>query len=102
MQARLWQTRALFPGQLGNQQPDSPPYADAVFDIDNLAEDGGPLIDATAVLANGVVQHFGQPEALQATTDGVLRIQYWHRYSHPFIRAAAEAADIDITEETVN
>ncbi|MET7312921.1 hypothetical protein ABZS68_39445 [Streptomyces sp. NPDC005571] len=48
---------------------------------DDLGEDGGPLIAATAVLANGIVQHFGQPEVLQATTDGAIRIRYRHRGS---------------------
>lgn len=101
LQARLVQSRA-FRDQLGDQQADRPPYASAVFDIDDLAEDRGPLIAATAVLANGIVQHFGQPEALQATTDGAIRIKYWHRDIQQRVRAVAEGAGIEVTEEIVN
>ncbi|WP_331755859.1 ATP-binding protein [Streptomyces sp. NBC_01643] len=101
LRARLVQGRA-FREQLGDQQADHPPYAGAVFDIDDLAEDGGPLIAATAVLANGIVQHFGQPEVLRATTDGAIRIRYWHRDMQQRVRAAAQGAEVEVTEETVN
>ncbi|MFD7320022.1 helix-turn-helix domain-containing protein [Streptomyces sp. NPDC059875] len=101
LQARLVQSR-LFRDQLGDQQTDHPPYASAVLDIDDLAEDGGPLIAATTVLANGIVQHFGQPEALQATTDGAIRIRYWHRDMQQRMRAATQKWGIEVTEETVD
>ncbi|MFE0699225.1 helix-turn-helix domain-containing protein [Streptomyces sp. NPDC058872] len=101
LQARLMHSWG-FGGQLGDLQADRPPYASAVFDIDDLAEDGGPLIAATATLANGIAQHFGQPEALQATTDGIIRIKYWHSSMQPRVRAIAQDAGIEVTEETVN
>ncbi|MFB7370327.1 helix-turn-helix domain-containing protein [Streptomyces sp. NPDC056222] len=100
LQARLVQTR-VFQDQLGDQQTDRPPYAGAVFDVDDLAQDGGPLITATAILANGIVQHFGQPEALQGTTDGAIRINYWHREIQQRVRAVAESVEIEISEDTV-
>ncbi|MFJ5833963.1 helix-turn-helix domain-containing protein [Streptomyces sp. NPDC093089] len=102
LQARLVQSRRHFRDQIGDQQADRPPYVSAVFDIDGLAEDGEPLIAASAVLANGIVQHFGQPEALQATTDGAIRIKYWHHEVQQRVRAVAQGGAITITEEIVN
>jgi hypothetical protein len=40
--------------------------------VDDLAGDGLVLIAATSVLATDLIQHFGFPEALQMTTDGVI------------------------------
>jgi hypothetical protein len=44
--------------------------------VDDLAGDGLVLIAATSVLATGLIQHFGFPEALQMTTDGVIGRDY--------------------------
>jgi hypothetical protein len=79
-----------------------PPQATGIVDIDDLAEDGRPQIAATSVLAVGLLEHFGYPETLQMTTDGVIRNQYWssQRYG-PYVQAWAAAADVKTTGETV-
>lgn len=44
--------------------------------VDDLAGDGLVLIAATSVLATGLIQHFGFPETLPMTTDGVIGRDY--------------------------
>jgi hypothetical protein len=61
-----------------------------VFDIDDLAEDGAPLVAATHALATGLFQGFGHPEALQTSARGAIRIRYW-RYDVPQLRQWAQA-----------
>lgn len=88
---------------LGSQQLTEPPQATSVFDIDDLAEDGPGLIAATSVLAAGLIQHFGYPETLQMTTDGVIRTKYWssQRYG-PRVQQWGTQAKVDITDDTVD
>jgi hypothetical protein len=62
---------------LSEQTPTSPPVSVGVFNVDDLAEDGPPLVSATYSLATGLFQGFGHPEALQMTSTGVIRIRYW-------------------------
>jgi hypothetical protein len=50
-----------------------------VPNVDDLAEDGPPLVSATYSLASGLFQEFGHPEALQMTSAGEIRIKYWRQ-----------------------
>jgi len=90
-------------GRLGSVQVTEPPEATSVFDVDDLAEDGPALVAATSALAAGLIQHFGYPETLQMTTDGVIRSQYWssRRYG-PRVQEWATRARVDTTQDTVD
>ncbi|WP_328665232.1 hypothetical protein OG905_38940 [Streptomyces sp. NBC_00322] len=50
----------------------------------------------------GLIQHFGYPETLQMTTDGVIRSKYWdtRRYG-PRVQEWATQAQVDTTQDTV-
>jgi hypothetical protein len=85
---------------LGQHMLTSPPVAVGVFDIDDLAEDGPPLVSATYALATGVFQEFGHPEALQMTSGGAIRIQYWWR-SRPELTTWTSAAGVEVSNETI-
>ncbi|MEV7297201.1 ATP-binding protein [Streptomyces microflavus] len=91
-----------FGGSLGTHELTEPPQATSVFDIDDLAEDGPGLIAATSVLAAGLIQHFGFPETLQMTTDGLIRTKYWsrERYLTRVTKWATEA-EVEMTDDTV-
>ncbi|MFF5303489.1 helix-turn-helix domain-containing protein [Streptomyces sp. NPDC013161] len=99
--AELRQSRGAG-GRLGSHQVTNPPQASSVFDIDDLAEDGPALIAATSSLAAGLIQHFGYPETLQMTTDGVIRSNYWSglRYG-PAVQRWATQANVDMTQDPV-
>lgn len=74
----------------------------SVFDIDDLAEDGPALIAATSTLAAGLIQHFGYPETLQMTTDGVIRSQYWSNLRYgPAVQKWATQANVETTQDSV-
>lgn len=90
-------------GTLGTQQLTEPPQATSVFDIDDLAEDGPGLIAASSILAAGLIQHFGYPETLQMTTEGIIRNQYWssQRYGTR-VQAWADQVGVNTTQETVS
>ncbi|MER5436476.1 ATP-binding protein [Streptomyces sp. NPDC002588] len=94
---------ANFGGSLGTHQVTESPQATSVFDIDDLAEDGPGLIAAASILAAGLIQHFGYPETLQMTTDGVIRTKYWssQRYG-PGVQQWATQANVDMTDDTVD
>lgn len=87
--------------QIGRQSLDYSPVAEGVFDIEDLAEDGAPLLAATHALASGLFQEFGHPEALQFTMDGAIRISYWASTWQAPLRQWAEAAGIEVTTDTV-
>jgi hypothetical protein len=78
-----------------------PPIATGTFDLDDLAEDGAPLVAATSALTTGLIQHFGYPESLQMTSDGTIRIRYWEQGYGQRVQAWAEACSVQITQETV-
>jgi len=80
--------------------PTSPPESVGVYDIDDLAEDGPPLVAATYDLATGLFQGFGFPEALLLTSDGAIRIKYW-RGNREKLRAWASTAGVQISDETL-
>jgi hypothetical protein len=85
---------------LGRHAPTSPPVSVGVFDIDDLAEDGPPLVSVTYTLATGLFQEFGFPEALQMTSGGAIRINYW-RHSRPELATWASGAGVAVSEETI-
>jgi hypothetical protein len=111
-QATVWPVSEEFPARLmnsrfhgfsevlGKHTPTSPPTAVGVFDIDDLAEDGPPLVAATSSLATGLFQGFGHPEAFQMTSRGAIRIRYW-RYGVPQLRQWAQAAGVELSEEVI-
>ncbi len=53
------------------------PEASALTEIDDVAEDGGPLVAAVHRLCSGLVQEFGLPECRHLTADGMVRLGYW-------------------------
>jgi hypothetical protein len=85
---------------LGRHTPTSPPVSVGVFNVDDLAEDGPPLISATYTLATGLFQEFGHPEALQMTSSGAIRINYW-RHSRPELTTWASGAGVEVSEEVI-
>jgi hypothetical protein len=87
--------------QIGRQLLDYSPFAEGVFDIDDLAEDGAPLLAATHALASGLFQEFGHPESLQLTPEGAIRILYWASTWQAPLRQWAEAAGIEVKTNTV-
>ena len=95
----LFQNRR-FPGDRVGREVQQPPVADGVFDIDDLAVGGQPLMVATYVLATGLFQEFGIPEAAQITADGTIRRRYWQAGWSEQIVAWAQASSIPVTDET--
>lgn len=90
-----------FGGSLGNQII-KPPVATGAFDLDDLAEDGAPLVAATSALTTGLIQHFGYPETLQTASDGAIRIRYWEAQGYgQRVQKWAESCSVQITQETV-
>ena len=85
---------------LGQHTLTSPPVSEGVFDIDDLAEDGPPLVSATYALTNGVFQEFGHREVLQMTSRGAIRIKYW-RHSRPELTNWASAAGVELSDEAM-
>lgn len=99
--AELRQSRGAG-GRLGSHQVTASPQATSVFDIDDLAEDGPALIAATSSLAASLIQHFGYPETLQMTTDGVIRSKYWSNLRYgPAVQKWATQANVDTTQDPV-
>lgn len=94
----LFQNRSFSGDRLG-WAITQPPIADGVFDIDDLAEDGPPLMVATYVLATGIFQEFGIPEAAQITPDGTIRRRYWQSGGSERIVAWAKASGVPVTDE---
>lgn len=69
--------------------------------LDALADDGPGLVAASSMLATGLFQEFGMPEALQVTRDGEIRRRYWGSHRHQEIQAWAAQGGIDITEQVL-
>lgn len=78
-----------------------PPASTGIFNIDDLAEDGPLLVAATYRLATGLFQEFGQPEALQVTSEGTIRLSYWDHSNRPALTTWAKSADIELSNQTV-
>jgi hypothetical protein len=86
---------------LSEQMSTSPPVSVGVFNVDDLAEDGPPLVSATYSLATGLFQGFGHPEALQMTSTGVIRIKYWG-HSRQELTSWASAAGVEVSEQVIS
>jgi hypothetical protein len=100
--ARLTQHRPYGISEpLGVHTPTRPPVSVGVFNVDDLAEDGPPLIAATYTLATGLFQEFGHPEALQMTSAGAIRIRYW-RGSRPELTNWASAAGVELSDQVIS
>ncbi|MFK0174218.1 helix-turn-helix domain-containing protein [Streptomyces sp. NPDC090306] len=100
--AELNHPRGHFSETLGSFEVAEPPEAMSLFDIDDLAEDGPALIAATSVVAAGLIQHFGYPEALQMTTEGVIRTKYWNRRAYwPRVEQWAKEAGVELSDDVV-
>jgi hypothetical protein len=97
--ALLVQDRS-FGSSLGHQVA-KPPIATGAFDLDDLAEDGTPLVAATAALTTELIQHFGYPECPQMTADGSIRIKYWQHGLSQRVQQWAETCGVPITQESL-
>jgi len=86
--------------QVGRQSIVAAPATVSVRGIDDLAEDGSTVLATTYALSNGIVQAFGQPEVLQLTRDGRLRLRYWHRNANELEKWAIRSG-VEVTQETV-
>lgn len=95
----LTHSRQGFSEQLGRQVVVVPPVSTGVFSIDDLAEDGPPVLSATYELATGLFQAFGQPEALQMSREGALRLRYW-RNGRADLENWAASASVELSQET--
>jgi hypothetical protein len=76
--AQLSQINSSFQDRLGLRSTTSAPVAEAVADLDELAEGGSAHLSAAYALSTGLTQEFGHPEVQQLTHEGKLRLQYWH------------------------
>jgi hypothetical protein len=101
--AQLVQRRGFgFTDPLGRGEPaTSQPVARGAFDIDDLAEEGPPLVAATYSLVSELFQHFGYPEAPQATRDGAFRIKYWREPVAQQVRAWAEGCGVEVSDQVI-
>jgi hypothetical protein len=52
------------------------PETSVLAEIDEVAEDGGPLVVAVHRLCSGLVQEFGLPECRHLTANGTIRLGY--------------------------
>lgn len=87
--------------QLGTEFITTPPTADTVADIDDLATGGPGLVSATHRLATELFQAFGVPENAQVTADGKIRLPHWHRSAHGAITSWAQATGVEVLTETL-
>jgi hypothetical protein len=90
-----------FTEPMGRPLAVSADVAQAVAPLDALADDGPGLVAASCMLATGLFQEFGLPEALQVTRDGEIRRRYWGSHRHQEIQAWADQGGIDITDEVL-
>ncbi|MFY1651118.1 hypothetical protein ACN27J_09505 [Solwaraspora sp. WMMB762] len=89
-----------FSKQLGQQAVVVPPVSTGLFGIDDIAEDGAPALAATYEVVTGLFQAFGQPEALQVSREGALRMRYWRNGRADLERWAARVG-VELSQKTV-
>lgn len=65
--------------------------------IEDLAEDGPPLVSAAALLGDDIAQGFGMPECLQFTSQGCIYLDGWHSLWQEKAAAWAEACGVECT-----
>jgi hypothetical protein len=97
----LGQTRIHgFPDSLGLDVLTEPiPAAEAVAELDDLAEPGRVLAAASALLVNEIGQAFGVAELGQLSRDGQLRRGYWSR---PQIVTWAEQHSLEVIDDKIS
>ncbi len=100
-QAVLVNTRDMgFYDRLGDRALAAPQRpAEAVSDLDGLAQPGAALIEVSALLASEIGQSFGVAELGQLSPAGQIRRRYWSIYQSQ-IEAWARRNDIAISEDT--
>jgi hypothetical protein len=73
--------------------------AEAVAELDGLAQPGTALIEASALLLDEIGQTFGVPEMGQFSRTGQVRRPYWGVYRSQ-IEAWAAQHPIEVTDDT--
>jgi hypothetical protein len=72
-----------------------------VADIDVLYAGAVGLVETTYRIASGLFQAFGAPEATLLTSNGGMRLQYWHRSAQDQITRWAEAVGVVLSHEVL-
>ena len=89
-----------FPDPLGDRELTvPPPPAEAMAELDDLAQPGPVVAAAAAQLVNEIGQAFGVAEMGQLSRDGLLRRGYW---SQQQIIRWAEQNGIEVTNDTIS
>lgn len=74
-----------------------PPAAEAVAQLDDLAQPGPVLVQASGLLINGIGHAFGFAELGHLSREGQIRGLYW---AHSPITDWAEQHGIEVTDDT--
>lgn len=76
--------------------------AEAAASLDDLAEEGPPLVATAAILADELGQAFGVTELGQLSRSGEVRRQYWKRgeWQEPLVTWAAQH-DIAVIDDAI-
>lgn len=111
LHAQIYPISPQRPTELGHLQPpgfiDSigtrvlsaqPPAAEAVAQLDDLAQPGPELVQASALLVSGIGHAFGVAELGHLSREGQIRRRYW---AHTPITAWAEQHGIEVTDDTL-
>lgn len=97
----LGHVRTSFPDAFGRPISDWTPPATAYALIDDLADDGTPLIVAAQRLHVTLGHAFAVPELIQFTDDGKIRRPYWANVERSAVLAWADANGVEIDDSTV-
>lgn len=105
VQATIWPVTGKAPAELisnlmfrdlGDQRLTVPPTASGLFDIDDLAEVGAPLVAAAHRLGTRLAQAFGCADVLQMTSDGAICLPGAWGQEEKRIEQWANSAGIEI------
>ncbi|WP_182880470.1 helix-turn-helix domain-containing protein [Microbispora sp. H10949] len=75
--------------------------AEVAAPLDDLADDGPPLVSAAGILASGLVQVFSMAEIAQFTAQGEIRKGYWSRGRLEAVQVWAAQAGVAVTNAAV-
>jgi hypothetical protein len=111
LHAQIYPVSPQRPTELGHLQPPGfidalgtrvlsaqPPAAEAVAQLDDLAQPSPALVQASALLISGIGHAFGVAELGHLSREGQIRRRYW---AHTPITAWAEQHGIEVTENTL-
>jgi hypothetical protein len=113
VRATIWPVSGAIPAALIQYRPHGSPcplgkhiaerrtFSTGVFSVDDLAEDGAPMLAAAHALTSGLFQAFGVPEVPQIRRDGALRNRYWH-HSREELEQWAKDAGVDWVDEKID